>query len=120
NVLDIAVARVGPVGLDPDGDQISFRCSLEGSIYFSLEMGLIDDQMIARANNDLRMGVSIPDFVAGISNTGSSIPFDGFGKDIVLRYLRQLFPDQMPIFIVGDYHDPIRRGERRKAVVGHL
>ena len=117
--LDVSVARVGPRGLDAHGQQrVVLRGEGEALADDRAEVLLVEDQMIRRRDNHLRLGVAAQQRIGRIGDAGRRVAAHGFAQHLSRAQLGKVFEHQILVFAIGHHEEVLGRDDLRETFVG--
>ena len=109
--LNVAVASLGPVGLDAKGDDRVFVLlqELKCPHHARLEVLVLEDEVVAGRHHNLGIGVERLDVPSrpGVARRG--VAPHGLEQDLVGLDLWQLLLDYRGVLLVGEHYDIFRR-----------
>ena len=75
-----------------------------------------ENQRVSRGDDDVGSGIALGDLPAGIGDAGGRVPGLRLRQDLVGRDIRQLFPDDVHIFLGGDHPELVRGAHGQEAL----
>ena len=102
--LDIAVARLGPVGLHAKRDDgIGLARELHALLHHTAELIVVHHDMVAGRHHHIGLRVVLLDAPADVGNAGSRVATTGLEQDVTDWNLGQLLVYDGRIFLVGHH-----------------
>ena len=102
-LLDISVSRIGTAGLDSDGHQgVVAVGKLEALAYDGMEIGLVEDEVVGRRDDHLRLGVDLAQRVGRIGYAGCRVAPDGLAQHLPRLQLGYMLQYEVAVAAVGD------------------